>query len=511
MTATATATQSPPSLRGAAVLTAGEVEDEQTCSASIRSSRQGPLAISTVVDFAEAPEAPSLTLPTLLLHQEGQEEDDSPARPKLVVNTVWFQLAVGLAIFLNAILIGIEVDYDLGLAGDILHNVFTALWTLEVVFKLWTLGCRNYFCDRWNQFDFCLATSSIIDTWVVLPFQGEQTGFSQVTMARLFRLIRLVRVVRLIRLFKELWYLLNGLMRAGVALVWVFVLIGLLIYIFSILMTIFIGHECGAIHSDWAECYDYYGTLPRTMLTLLELMTLEMGSVRPVVVENPIMLVILLAYMMTTSFGLLNIIVGVIVEQVLGAAAENQERAAKEEAKRQQRELEQLAEIFLASDDNGNGSVTLEEFLGVCHQPEVQAKFADLGIPVNRRNLAQRLFEVLDDGNKGEFGVDHFLERTVTLRNEGKKLKEDQTLLLLDVRHLIRRIRRIERKLPDQEECTSPTSEGRDSLRAVLDAVNMLSGKVDKLTDEVLPLKEDIKFLKDKVASKASNLRNCTL
>merc|ERR1719478_1420951 len=70
--------------------------------------------------------------------------------------------------------------------------------------------------------------------------------------------------------------------------------------------------------------------------------------------------------------------------------------------------------------------------------------FDMLEIPVFRKNLAQRLFEVLDAEGNGHISFDEFKERTFLLKAEGRRLQHDQTLLLLELRHLNRRLRRIE-------------------------------------------------------------------
>merc|ERR1719333_998123 len=75
---------------------------------------------------------------------------------------------------------------------------------------------------------------------------------------------------------------------------------------------------------------------------------------------------------------------------------------------------------------------------------DVQQMFEVLELPVSRRNLARRLFEVLDVEGSGHLEIDTFMERTLRLKAEGRGLERDKTLLLMELRHLGRRLNRLE-------------------------------------------------------------------
>merc|ERR1719316_267405 len=76
----------------------------------------------------------------------------------------------------------------------------------------------------------------------------------------------------------------------------------------------------------------YFGTVPASMYTLFQMVTLENwadGVARHVVSNQPMMALFFLVFLLLTTFGLLNLVVGVIVENTLTAAANNEEKIKK--------------------------------------------------------------------------------------------------------------------------------------------------------------------------------------
>merc|ERR1719160_568181 len=130
----------------------------------------------------------------------------------------------------------------------------------------------------------------------------------------MLRMMRLVRVVRLFRLFRHLWLLLQGIINAVRALVWVVVMLTLFIFNYAILMTRILGqgeklqrlcaqHEQGlplnpATRAAWTpeelenqemacEIRSWFGWVPESMFTLFTIVTAEAWNdvARPVM--NP--------------------------------------------------------------------------------------------------------------------------------------------------------------------------------------------------------------------------------
>ena len=71
-------------------------------------------------------------------------------------------------------------------ATCILLQVFTAVFTLECVFKLLALGPAKYFREPWNAFDFAVVSFSLIELYQELEGSGGGGGLS---VLRSFRLV----------------------------------------------------------------------------------------------------------------------------------------------------------------------------------------------------------------------------------------------------------------------------------------------------------------------------------
>merc|ERR1719456_2152451 len=96
-------------------------------------------------------------------------------------------------------------------------------------------------------------------------------------------------------------------------------------------------------NTEWEfNNYLYFGTLPRAMFTLfnLALLTEDWDNVgRAALEKQPWLLIFLVIFLGLNTFGLMNVIVGVIVDNTLAAAeAVNNDRAKIE----MQNRLEQL-------------------------------------------------------------------------------------------------------------------------------------------------------------------------
>eukprot|EP00931_Biecheleriopsis_adriatica_P024624 TRINITY_DN15294_c0_g1_i3.p1 TRINITY_DN15294_c0_g1~~TRINITY_DN15294_c0_g1_i3.p1 ORF type:complete len:684 (+),score=103.47 TRINITY_DN15294_c0_g1_i3:82-2133(+) len=369
---------------------------------------------------------------------------------KPIVEHIMFDVLVGISIVLNTMVVGLEVDTDLGTAGLVIKNVTVAVWVLEVIAKLCTYGPKVYFWDFANLFDFVMCLFALSDLWVtqyLFPHTASKLG--SFTTMRILRVFRLIRVLRLLIMFRELWLLVLGLLKASAALCWVVILIMVVIYSFAIFFTVLVGKECdnaSGPFGQWEECAEFFGTMAKSMYTLFEVMTLDLSSIRPMIMASPWLELPVILFIMATSFGLLNIIMGIIVDQVLESANHDKSMVSKQQEAQRLLQLEILRDIFTASDSNRDCQVSQSEFVSTCDRPDVQALFEEFGVPVSRQRLAIRLFQVLDADGLGVMELDTFVERAATLLREGKMLSEDATLLLMDVRSLDRHMKRFEQE-----------------------------------------------------------------
>jgi len=73
------------------------------------------------------------------------------------------------------------------------NKVFSYIFAVEMVFKIYALGIKKYSHDGFNIFDGVLVVVSLFDI-VLQSIVGKSTGASVITV---FRTLRLLRVFKL--------------------------------------------------------------------------------------------------------------------------------------------------------------------------------------------------------------------------------------------------------------------------------------------------------------------------
>ncbi|KAF4691757.1 hypothetical protein FOZ60_014907 [Perkinsus olseni] len=139
------------------------------------------------------------------------------------------------------------------------------------------------------------------------------------------------------------------------------------------------------------------------------------GIVRHVVSNEPLMVIFFVLFIMLTSFGLMNLVIGVIVENTLATARTNEDRIRRQQERERSRVLAHLKDIFEMADQDESGSLTVEEFRQAIRNPEGSAKSKDLlAVQVSVESLAKKLDQLegyLKDSEKKVSGLDHKTKR----------------------------------------------------------------------------------------------------
>lgn len=147
--------------------------------------------------------------------------------------------------------------------------------------------------------------------------------------------------------------------------------------------------------------------------------------VRHVAVNQWYMIAFFCAFLLVTTFGIMNILVSVIVEQTLAASLQNKQRLKVREEKAQRAELDSIKEIFLISDTDGSNSLDKEEFLAAVKNPEVQWRMKMLELPVAE---TVKLFGVLDGDGSQTLSYTDFIQGCAKLK--GHAMSKDMLAVM---------------------------------------------------------------------------------
>eukprot|EP00931_Biecheleriopsis_adriatica_P098011 TRINITY_DN7190_c0_g1_i1.p1 TRINITY_DN7190_c0_g1~~TRINITY_DN7190_c0_g1_i1.p1 ORF type:complete len:584 (-),score=151.39 TRINITY_DN7190_c0_g1_i1:60-1748(-) len=395
--------------------------------------------------------------------------DQTAAKHESFVESMTFDLIIGSVIALNALVIGVQLDTKDDVDAIVwvaFESFFAVVWILEMVAKL-SVFRHRYFMDPWHLQDFFLVWLAIFDAWILPNLDVKLIDLSFLRLLRLIRLLRLLKLVKVMRMSRNLWLLVQGFAESLSTLNWVFMLAGFVIYAFAVCFRLAVDCE-GKLYTEWVECDTFFGTIPKSMYTLFQIITLESWSMeigRPVIEKQPFLFFMFLLYIFLTTFGLLNIIVGVIVENTLNVANQNLDLQKSREQKRLLRELEILKSLFEAADTDGSGTVDKEEFLEIVAVPDVRGALIRMEVPVED---PETLFDLLDEEQDNNLPFSKFMEGLQKVRGAPTNL--DMKTMMVTITDLSRRQRDLLTEHEKTKEMVlglvSKVKKGKKDLRA---------------------------------------------
>lgn len=378
-----------------------------------------------------------------VLKKEGVGTNADANLQRSFVEQPAFDIALSSAIILNCIIMGLEIDLaeqSPDYVWTILENVFCITWISEMLLKQYCLRF-GYFKDLWNYLDMFLVFLAIYDSWIA-PFTASTSDLGYLRVVRMLRLLRLVRLFKVMKMSRNLWLLVQGFIESFSTLCWVSFLILFVIYAYSCLFRILV--DCGKDYATWNDCSMLFGTMPKAMFTLFQMLTLESWSMliaRPLIEVNPALLVAIISFLLLTTFGLLNIIVGVVVENTLSVAKQNMDLQTKRAERQLFKELELLRTVFEEADVDGSGTMDKREFCEICNTISVRRALQRMGVPLDQ---SETLFDIIDSNKTGEVTFPDFVEGVKNVRGVPTNL--DMKTMIVAVRNIHKQQTRFEKE-----------------------------------------------------------------
>ncbi len=233
-----------------------------------------------------------------------------------------FNAFIIFVIILNAGLLGLEtspgVMNHLGRAVSLMSDICIWVFIVEAVLKLIAYRHR-YFYSGWNVFDFLILAITLV------PSGGAVSAF------RGLRVLRVLRSLKLVSAIGHLRIIIKAILVSVPAVMWTGALLIIFFYIYGI-----VGQNMfGADFPDW------FGTIGASIYTLFQVMTLEswsMGISRPVMAVHPWAWIYFVSFVLISSYTIINVIVGIVVNAVSEISAAEEVHKAEQEAKRQAKE-----------------------------------------------------------------------------------------------------------------------------------------------------------------------------
>ncbi|CUI01316.1 ion transporter [Leisingera aquaemixtae] len=235
---------------------------------------------------------------------------DTPAttptrRLEAFLDSAGFGRFITAVILVNAVTLGLETAPSvMARAGDLIYLIDHAclsIFVVEILAKLYVRRLR-FFLSGWNVFDFVIVGIALVPA---------AQGLS------VLRALRILRVLRVISVAPRLRRVVEGFITALPGMGSVFLLMAIIFYIGAVISTKLFGQD----FPEW------FGDLGRSAYSLFQIMTLEswsMGIVRPVMEVHPYAWAFFVPFIMVTTFAVVNLLVGLIVNSMQDAHGEEE-------------------------------------------------------------------------------------------------------------------------------------------------------------------------------------------
>jgi len=350
-----------------------------------------------------------------------------------------FEAIMGIIVVFSVLCLGWESHseargYNLG-AFRVLEVLFCIIFVCEITLRIYVFhwcfftghGC--YF----NMLDFGivgLQLCQMVIERVLTESFGRQALRSIFSVLRILKLIRLVRIARILRQIRDLRTLIFSIIVSLRSLLWTLLLLALLIYVFSVVITQLVTQTIKnktvyVVPDNKASLLKYYGGMDKSMFSLFEAL---FGGQDWDVLVRPLMedvhwtlSLVFVFYIAFSSLAMLNVVTGVFVDNVLECARKDKETFL----------INNVRELFSQLEGGVHGVMTWEVFESKLETEEMKAAFKAINVDLSE---ARGLFSLLDLDNSKEVNAQEFLAGCLRLRGPAKAL--DLAVLIREVKHL---------------------------------------------------------------------------
>ncbi len=243
-----------------------------------------------------------------------------------------------VVIIFNSILLGMETSSAImssfGKLIIFLDNVCLMIFILELLIKIVAYRVM-FFKSGWNLFDMLVVGISLVPN---------------VQSLTVLRALRIFRVLRVVSAAPRLRRVVEGFVSALPGMASVFFLMAIIFYIGSVISTKLFA----ATFPEW------FGSLGLSAYSLFQIMTLEswsMGIVRPVMAEFSYAWLFFIPFIIVTTFAVVNLLVGLIVNSMQDAHNEEENRRTDLHREEVLKRLMAIEHVLAMQEKNGRDNL----------------------------------------------------------------------------------------------------------------------------------------------------------
>jgi len=354
----------------------------------------------------------------------------------------YFELGSSVVIACNAVFMGVKANIELKAARNseypdipavgYIEKGFTIFFALEwllrfMVYQKWFFRVEDW---KWHIFDTLLVGTSIIEI-VLEASKLSIAGGMDTMVVRLFRMIRLVRLLKIVRyisIFRELRLMINGLFSSLRSLFWSFVLLALVIYIFSIAFTqaaiVFLQKDNFAAEpEEIREAFiEWFGSTQISMRTML--ISISGGAdwaqfVYMLELVDNLYALLFIFYIMLVFHGVLHVIASIFVDSAMATSQTEKDQLIRGEMQQKDSYMTLIMEVLTEADNDTSGTINWKEFQRYLEDPRMKDFFKAIELDVTE---ARGLFKLLDVDESDEVPIDEFVTGCFRLKGASKGL-----------------------------------------------------------------------------------------
>eukprot|EP00929_Paragymnodinium_shiwhaense_P076583 TRINITY_DN39395_c0_g1_i6.p1 TRINITY_DN39395_c0_g1~~TRINITY_DN39395_c0_g1_i6.p1 ORF type:complete len:647 (+),score=160.21 TRINITY_DN39395_c0_g1_i6:76-1941(+) len=355
---------------------------------------------------------------------------------------VWHPVFEGttcLLIVVNSIFIGLETQASSDSASleacmyRKMSSFFCLVFSLEMSTRLLAYG-KDYFKSKtwlWNVFDLVVTCNQVLEQILSHTAAASDPDSSLRQLFSVLRLVRILRLLRVLRLVDEFQKIIAAIAGSVESLLWLMMFLMVVIYLCGVLftqLTMNYVQGLGAIGDERVELEEWFGSVPRSVLTLFESVfgglswdqqvTLIMDGVGA---PAAILYCIYVAFCLV---AVMNVITGVFVDKALKLA----------EADSEARLVQRVSNLFF-DPQHPHRQISWADFEEKLSTSTMLDYFK--AININPRE-ARGLFDLLDSDCSGGVDCDEIVNGLLRLRGTAGAL--ETSLLLREVSHMCKRL-----------------------------------------------------------------------
>ncbi|CAK9115964.1 unnamed protein product [Durusdinium trenchii] len=332
-------------------------------------------------------------------------------------------------------------------------TIFVWVFLAELLVRMVVEGC-HFVKDIANWLDSILVAGGLID-FILATVGGGQQDAATLRLIAAMKAFRAIRMVRSFRFSPGLRMLVKACQCCLPSLCWSMLLLAVFMCMGALIMgnllQDYITDENNLIEDrEWI--WKRYGTTYRAIYTLYEITFAGNwpSNARPVLDKVSQMFVIFyLLYVTIIVFAVIRVISAIFLKDTLDEANNDAHQIVLDRLRKKAEYVDRLEQTFHSIDNSEDGVLTEARLTEALANPKVKAYFATLEIDVQEGAV---LFHLLDNGD-GEVTLDEFISGVMRCKGPAKAI--DTFALQRDLGKLDHKISKLVGKL-EEVQAASP-------------------------------------------------------